>query len=350
MALVQDIPFFINPLDDQPLDGRLERYRDRARLHIEECWEIKRGWAQNEGQLLGGGHFTVHDKSGLQLQSFENFSDPGFSKNMLDVRDATDKIRSAIEGGGSETSEIRAIKDTEFFIQFRMENHVYGAYTFSCRADERIPYGIDDNEKLPNIGCTRQTDDLQNEYDMSGNFYTWFNFDSMRKYIGEEKVGNSNIEKNIRIGQACFYNINNGGNAWGQSWDVYFTKDSNFYHDDRRHFVLGNLYMEHVDFSEETNEMLWLELNDDNWAYPILDTKNIPKYSFFRVIPWGGDGYYRIDNLYSLGSGVVAGKDTGNPLKGTNPLGIRQLPKWNTRQLFYKDRILVYSMGRDYSG
>jgi hypothetical protein len=341
MPLVEDLPFFFSPLDDQPLDGWLEHYSDRARLRKLDVIEVKSGWAQNGGRLLGRGHFTLCDRNGLQLMNFENFNDTDFHANLERLEGIIEKLKAS---SNAETvfKTIKAPPSPKWEFTFRGGD---GLYLQATLKEKSRAQGAGGNEWLP-VGLACDVADASG--DTVGEINLDFNL------LRELGIDNKFIGNAVRIGSARID---------GNTGYIFFTEDkvTNYekseltWDEQNEKIVLGNMrvYSTEENYNNINYRYTIEEIRMTQFGYSMIDTKddNFPPNSFFRVEP-NGEEYYCIYDLFSLGTGVIAGKPKeGNPLGGSNPHNIRQLPKWNTPQLFYKDaRKTIYSIGRYYVG
>jgi len=91
-------PFFINPLDDQPIkSGFLRCYEDKARLRLSKEFAIKDGWlSPNAAMVLPAGYYSLFDQNLLRLMDFESYYQTNQGEQEKILRDAKDEMQDAI--------------------------------------------------------------------------------------------------------------------------------------------------------------------------------------------------------------------------------------------------------------
>jgi len=91
MSIIQELPFFINPLDDQPLkSGYLRHYSDKARLCLVKQYSIADGWIYPAlpGNALPEGHYSLFNADHLRLMDFQEWRQENYREVMAELNEA----------------------------------------------------------------------------------------------------------------------------------------------------------------------------------------------------------------------------------------------------------------------
>jgi hypothetical protein len=353
MPLIHDIPFFANPLTDQPLDGYIVGYTDKSRLTKDFERNIARGWVQNGGVVLNGGYYSVFDKNHLRLMDFENFGDPKFAENLQELK----TLKSIIDSAANDSSLNRNlltqnvhVEEYKGTIKSTDESGHYINAVFESIVI--MNNELKGNEELPHFRFTKDDDEPTSYYPPERQY---FNFDALREFPEKTLVGETTytfigemvdtFKKNYQFQFRSIPLSDHPNSISTLNWN-----------EQNKSIYLSNIHLKPYGSSpsEGIVDIRITNLGDSTLTLkPPLGSSG----GFYRITPIAiSPTYYRVTGetrFYAIGTGVVTQRTFDVPLKdawkGTNPLNIKVLPKFSTTQLFYVESGCVYWMGRDYS-